>query len=642
MQQENGADGVEEPPSLFFSYAHADRDCAQSLILALEEQGFTVWWDDRLQGGTAYADRIESALEAAAAVIVLWSPASTRSHWVRDEAEQGRRRGVLVPLVVGGAQPPIGFRQFQVIDVEGWRGDRGDQLFTRILAAIERREPVPAEAPAPARPAAPGRGGLDRRTLFRAGGAMAGIAVLAALGMAFWPSKAAAGIAVLPFRNLTGDPQKDYLSAGLSEELRAMLARNRALRVVARTSCEAIAERGLEADEMARALAVSHILDGTLRRTASGLAIAIELIDGASGFAEWTENYEGSPSEMLAVQHGIVEAVTQALTEVDDSSEGRYGATENAAAFDAYLQGNSLYLSAENIETDRAALAQYDRAIALDPDFGAAQAARARTLTVLGNKSEDVRTAREYYALAAGAAREAVAAGPNSADAHSTLGMVLFQAQLKVAEARAPFDRSYELGTGDAAVTARFANYAAQTGRHDLAAGASATARSLDPLNPTIIRSFGFVAYAAGRYEEANAAVREALRLNPSLGDSHARIGMGLILLGRPQEAIEAARQESFALVREPCLAIAYDMLGNGEAARQAMTALVKQYGNAGLYQQAQVLSAWGQADAAMNALDRAFELGDSGLTYLYVDPFLDPLRERADFERLLKRMGYV
>ena len=110
---------------LFFSYAHDDRERAAPIITALQQAGYAVWWDDHLQGGSSYADGIQQALDSAAAIVVLWSANPIRSHWVLDEAELGRTRGVLVPLVMGAAQPPLGFRQLQAIDVDGWQGQPG-------------------------------------------------------------------------------------------------------------------------------------------------------------------------------------------------------------------------------------------------------------------------------------------------------------------------------------------------------------------------------------------------------------------------------------------------------------------------------------------------------------------------------------
>lgn len=625
---------------------------------ALEAQGFSVWWDVGLRTGEAYDEVTERALRTARSVVVLWSKKSVISRWVRAEATLAQRIKTLFPCMIEPCDRPIMFELTQTADLTYWRGARDDHAWLTFVAELRRFIEASPVAPgdktdAPSMPAntviapVPPRKliALNRRNLFIAGG---GALAVCAAGVAFFnrggAALAANGVAVLPFRNLSGNPDEDYLSIGLSSEVRSVLARNQALRVVAQASCEAVKKRALGAAEMARTLAVTFLLDGNVARTGDSLRVAAELIDGRTGFSRWTETFERPIEELATVQQAIADAVTVELA-IDmgepASSEG-FGATGNAAAFNDYLKGKQLYAVAANLESDLAALAMFDRAIERDPDFGAAYAARARSLTSLGNTADSVAKAREYYANAHLSARRAVEISPSSADAYSTLGLVLFQAQLRVAAAREPYEKSYELGQGEAAIMARYAGYAAATRQSAAAEQAAGRARDLDPLNATIHRAYGFVQYAAGRYPSSIEAVKRAIALNPDLSDSHARIGMALIALGKPDEALEAAKSEKSALMRLPCLAIAHHRLGDAAAADMAMGELVSAYGDAGLYQQAQVLSARGEIDEAVSVLARANDLGDSGLTYALIDPTLDPLRDRPEFGRLLKGLGFV
>lgn len=625
---------------------------------ALIAQGFSVWWDVGLKPGEAYDEVTEAALRGAKAVVVLWSPRSVQSRWVRAEATLALRNRTLFPCTIEECSRPIMFELTQTPDLSSWRGGGDEPVWRAFAADLRRFIDAGADAAAPAGAASvspsaiykPGAGAgarltVDRRALLIAGG---GVAAAGALAFAVFrkppPKLAENGVAVLPFRNLSGDPAQDYLSLGLSSEVRSVLARNTALRVVAQASCEAIKQRALGAAEMAKALAVSYILDGNVRLAADRLHVAAELIDGKTGFSKWSQSFARPIGELSTVQDAIAEAVTAelAIEGAPAQAPESFGTTKNAAAFNDYLKGNDLYAAALDLKSDLAALAYFDRAIERDPNFGAAYAARAKSLTSLGNTSDNVARARQYYEGAQAAARRAVEMGPSSADAYSTLGYVLFQAQLHVAEARAPYDRSYELGPGEAHVLARYASYAAATRRFDVAERAVDRARELDPLNATIHRAVGFVQYASGHYEDSIAAVERALALNENLSDSHARIGMALIALGKPSEALAAAAKEKSAMVRTPCIAIAQHMLGDDEAAKAAMTELKDSYGDAGLYQQAQILSGWGETDAALATLQKALDLGDSGLTYAFIDPTLNPLRERPEFQHLLNTLGFV
>ena len=647
MDETEVSEGAVRP--LFFSYSHDDKPRAAAIIKALEAAGHKVWWDDHLEGGSAYSSSIEKALDDASAVVVLWSESSLKSHWVSDEAEQGRTRECLVPLTIDGVKPPLGFRQLQIIDMNAWRGATDAPEFVRLLRAIAScsgvdAPPRPASIASPAAHSGPE---LSRRNLFIAGGAAATVGAVALGGVTLFGGRGGLlknGVAVLPFRNLSGDPGQDYLSIGLSSEVRSVLSRNTALRVVAQASSEAVKERALGAAEMAKALAVSFLLDGNVRQAGDRLHVAAELIDGRTGFSQWSQSFERPIGELATVQDAIADAVTVELA-IDRSALGadaHYGATANAAAYNDYLKGKELYAAALSLETDLASLDHFDRAIERDPQFGAAHAARARILTVLGNTSDDVTKAKLYYETAHSAAQRAVEAGPQSADAHSTLGYVLFQAQLRIADAREPYERSYELGRGEATTLARYAAYAAATIQHAKAMRAVTAARDLDPLNAGIHRAVGFVHYAAGNYEASIDAVERALSLNPDLSDSHARIGMALIALKRPEEALAAAQNEKSGMMRFPCLAIAHHLLGNQDAADAAMADLIKTYGDAGLYQQAQVLAQWNQIDEAIEVLKRAHQLGDSGLTYLLMDPAIDPLRDHTDLNQLLIALGFA
>jgi hypothetical protein len=204
---------------LFFSYASADRALAEKIVTALSGRGYAVWWDRHIEGGSAYARMIEGALFDCEVVIVAWSRASLDSNWVRDEAEYGRDHRRLVPIRLDDVEPPLGFRQFQMVDFTGWDGRAGSAPFARLITAIELSEEA-AAAPRTPLPAPP------RRAVSRRGALIAGAAAVPALAVGAWwlgrgarPSAPARSIAVLPFDNLSGDPAQDYFSDGLSEEL---------------------------------------------------------------------------------------------------------------------------------------------------------------------------------------------------------------------------------------------------------------------------------------------------------------------------------------------------------------------------------------------------------------------------------------
>lgn len=639
---------------IFLSYSREDQEHAKVFARALEAAGFSVWWDVRLRSGDAYDEVTERALREAKSVVVLWSKRSAASQWVRAEATLAQRSKTLFPCMIEPCERPIMFELTQTADLSHWRGAENDPVWTvfvddlRTFIAGERKEDAAADAArlGARRASNVQKFSFSRRTAVTAGGAVALAAIAAGIGVTLTrsPSLMKNGLAVLPFRNLSGDKTRDYLSAGLAAEIRTVLARNAGLRVVAQASSEAIKARAIGAAEMARALSVTYLLDGNLSLDGDRLRIATDIIDGRTGFSQWSKSFDVPMTELSLVQDEIASAVSRELS-VDAETgapPSSYGMTGNSEAFDDYLMGNSLYARAANNADDLEALARFDRSIARDPNFGAAHAARARSLTSLGNTADNIVRARLYYESAVEAARRAVALGPASADAFSTLGFVLFQSQLKVAEAREPYEKSHALGKGAASILARYAGFAAATRRETDAREAATSARNLDPLNATIHRAVGFVHYAAGRYDASIEAVETALSLNPDLSDSHARIAMANWALNRPDAALIAAEKERSAMMRFPALSIIRRRLGDDAGAEEAFAALVSTFGDAGLYQQAQTLAAWDRADAAMATLEKALSVGDSGLTYAYIDPTLARLREREDFKRLLSALGFI
>jgi len=639
-------------PTVFLSYSHADQVPAQRLAGALQEAGCEVWWDTLIEGGAAFAKSIEAALEASDAVVVLWSKASTGSDWVLDEAARGRDLKKLVPLSLDGSEPPLGFRQYQAIDLRGFKGGADDPLLAAIRRAVDAaatRERSPRGAPVHVAPPPSG----TRRALLFGGIALALGAGGGLLAWRFRDRGARAGgnsVAVLPFDNLSGDPQQAYFSDGLSEEVRATLARNHALRVMAQSSSGRFRGASADAKAIARELGVAFLLDGSVRRAGDDVRVNAELVDGETGVSVWSDVFERRLDDVFAVQEGIAVAVATALASAVGAAEPPApaaspqagGATSNAAAFDAYLRGRALYDLSADEASERQALAQFDAALALDPDYAAAHAARARSLTAIANQYGKPGETAAMYDAAIVAARRAIEIAPGLADAYSTLGFTLFQGKLDATAAREPFERSAQLGAGESTVLARFAQYAARCGRDAEAASAMQRAIERDALNPLIHRAAGAIAYAARRYEDSLAPLERALAMNPRMSRAPAMRGDALLNLGRLDEARAAYDAEPVVDFRLTGLALVAQRDNDAAGARSTLGQLIAAEGDRVRYQQAQVLAQLGDVGGALDALERARALGDSGLIYARNDPFLDPLRAEPRMQRLLAGMGFT
>ncbi|MEQ1494539.1 MAG: TIR domain-containing protein [Novosphingobium sp.] len=632
-------------PSVFLSYARADQKRALPVIKAFEQAGMRVWWDGLLEGGDTFLPTTEAALESADAVVVLWSRTSVESNWVRDEATRGRERGCLVPLSLDGSHAPLGFRQFQAINLSKWRGKADAPEMQSAIRAVTtlagHPNPLSSNAVGPSR----------RGVLIGAGSA----AVAVASGIVVWrtlvPGAAKATentIAVIPFSNL-GDESQSYFSAGLSEELRATLSRNRTLRIAAPTSSAEF--RGKEEDilTIAKRLGVAHVLRGSVRQGSDLIRVSVELVNGKDAEVDWNTQLDRKPSEVLVLQTEIAAIVgkelekqisAKAIAEGRSGDLAQLGGTRNAKAFDAYLRGKALVESSESEATDRAALARFDEALTIDPGYASALAARSKILAVIANETASVADLRLFYDRSVESAQAAVRQADRLAEAHSALGYALYNGRLDPKAARGPYDRSRELGTGDADVLRTYALYAAFTKQAGDAAEAIESSLSLDPLNASAFRAAGYVAYAGRNYAATIARMEEALKLNPKLSAAHSAIGSAQYLSGQTEAAAKSFAAESLAIFRLPGEAILLRKIGDVAGAQAAFDLLDKDYGKTANYQLAQVLAQWGQRDRALDRLDAAARARDSGLLLAATDPLLDPVRGDRRFADLLSRMG--
>ncbi len=642
----------EKCPTVFLSYSRADQEHARVLAVALEQAGLQVWWDALIEGGAVFAKTIETALAASDAVVVLWSQHSIASDWVLDEAAHGRDMKKLVPLSLDGTEPPLGFRQYQAISLAMAQERIADASLQAVLRAVLPLAGRVA-APRPAgQPQVPAAASTSRRGLLIGGGALAAATAAGVLGwQRGWFAPAVVegrSVAVLPFENLSGDPGQVYFSDGLSEEVRATLARNQDLKVMAQTSSGKFRQSTEDAVAIAGKLGVAFLLDGSVRWAGTSVRVAADLIDGNTGFSRWTQIFERRIDDVFAVQREIAATVASALAvQVAAPTTGQderaaSGGTTRVAAFDAFLRGRALYELSTDEASERGALKLFDEAIRLDPAYAAAHAARSRSLTTLANQYGSVGQHAAMYDEAVIAAQRAIALAPQFADAYSTLAFVLFQGRLDARAAREPFEKSALLGAGEATVQARWAQYCARTGRVREADEAIDRALSRDGLNPLLHRAAGAIHYAARRYAECMPPLHTALQMNPGLSRAHAAIGDALLNLGDMDGARTEYRAEPVSDFQLTGLAIAEHRSGQRGAAGAAMDRLVSELGDTVLYQQAQVLAQWGDVETAMQRLLKARELGDSGMIYARNDPFLDPLRSDARMRTLLEGIGFT
>ena len=636
--------------SIFISYSHTDRKAAMTVVRVLEEAGFQVWWDGLIEGGQRFSHATEAALQQARVVVVLWSKSSTASHWVHDEATRGRESGRLVPLSLDGSPPPLGFGQFQFIDISQALGKPGSEPMQKLVRAVTALHGGTAPPPAASRKLGPSR---TRRQLLAAG---AFALIAAGGGMLLWRARepgatarsadASRRIAVLPFANLSNDPEQRYFSDGLTSEIRTQLSRNELLQIAGQTSSEQAVDGQADDRAIARALGVDFLLTGNVQKQGARVKISAELTDGTSGLSRWAESWERPLADIFAVQVEIGTAVAAALSAAIEvpgaSSLALVGGTADVAAFDAYLHGRALYEAGIDEDSDRRALAYFERAIALDPRYAGAHAARARALALIGNLYAEHDERLRAYAAAEAAARTATTLAPNFAESFSALGFALASGKLDMRGAREPFQRSLALAPGNADILARYASFCSNLRDHARATEVILRAATLDPINARVFRSLGDIRHNAGDHAGAIVAYRKAIELNPTLAGVRASMGFAQLTAGANDDARASFSKERSAVRSKPGLAILEMRAGDRKAAEATLAALVAEYGDKSHYQYAQVHAQWGDAAKALASLQAAWDLRDGGIMQMYADPMLAPLRSTDGFQSLAKAVGFI
>jgi TolB-like protein len=633
---------------VFISYKSEDRARAARLVNALTKSGQTVWWDQNIGLGDAWRHQIAEQLDGSRCTIVLWSKLSVGPDggFVQDEATRAMRHGTYLPVLIDEVELPLGFGFVQSHSLVGWHGSLEAPRFKTLLARVV--EMTGREAPPlPAAHAA----SVGRRQLLLGGAALAGAAVVgvfavnptARCAIGFCGGSDEVAIAVLPFRNLSPGTEADFLAEGLTEELRNTLSRAGAVRVAARTSSNSFTGENVDLKEAARKLGVSWLLDGSVRSEGENVRVTAALIEAETGFEKWSESYDRSMGGLLQLQSGIATAVTEALRgRLDDADKAAVSRlpTDNPQAYEAYLRGRKLVDLASDIETDRAALALFDRAVALDPAFAAAHAGRARTLQAIAGADPDATDLKARQDAALSAAQRAVALDPDLPVAQSTLGYILMYGRLDFPAARGPFERARAAAPDDADILIRFGLFHARAG--DIKTGLTALRRAteLDPLNPRAFRAHSFALYAARDFDAAIATMKKGLAINPALSVAHATIGDALFHKGDVDGAIAEYALEPDEHIRHTGLAIAHRRKGNAAKAAAELAAL-DGFGDAVSYQRAQVLSQWGDHDGAMAALERALAVRDAGLPLLRNDPAFDPMRKDPRFQAFIARLNF-
>lgn len=584
---------------VFISYAREDAETAGRFATAFRAEGCTVWWDDDLRSGEVFDESIERALREAKAVVVLWSKASVASRWVRAEATLADRNRTLVPVTIEPCERPIIFELTHTTDLTRWLGDAGDKSWLQLLADVRRL----IEAQAAPRMA----------TAQAAAGPQAQNAETRQKGQCGKPC-----VAILPFVNMSGDPEQEFFSDGVTEDIITDLGRVSALSVASRNSSFSYKGKTVAPSQIARALGVSHVLEGSVRKSGNRVRITAQLLEGSTDTQVWAERYDRNLTDIFAIQDEISQAIVAALKLKllpAEKAAIEQRSTTNCEAYELFLMARGFHRKgSERLKPVIVRICR--KVVEMDPGFAQGWALMSFAEAELNQRGV------EGYSLegARRSAERAIEADPKVAEGYAALAEAvtrnISQAESKVVDE------------------------------------ALATAFRLDPDCYEALIMAGAISIARREYAKAIPYFERAIEIDPDAYWPAGMVVQAYEALGETQATLAAARRSlancEKLLAEQPdhsgalgFLVTSLADLGDAERARGwAARAVLFDPDNSRLhYNIACGMARLGDADMAVDLIEPWFDRVSPGwIRWMQQDNSLDPIRGHPRFAALMER----
>ena len=651
----------ESAQAVFLSYASEDAEAAQRISDALRGAGLEVWFDrSELRGGDAWDAMIRRQIRTCSLFIPLisansrvrsegyfrleWKLAIDRSYLMASD------RAFLVPVVIDGARDgdvrvPERFWEVQWTRLPG--GEVPPAFIDRIRRLLAPAMDTPMEkvgAPATA------KSGRQRKSMRARRGWLA-LAVVAVLVIALVlvarfkagppaaQTTAAAGseqsIAILPFVDMSEKKDQEYFSDGISEELIDLVSRGTNLRVPARTSSFYFKGKQVTIAEIAQALGVTHVLEGSIRKAGGTVRVTVQLIRAPDGYHLWSATYDRELKDIFQVQDEIAATVVEALKSRLSAPAAKLGRPANADAYNEYLLGKQAF-NRGNPEGFQSAIASFHRAIALDSRYGAAYAELATAEAYSadnGGGPADVEQALKD-------ADRAIALAPSQPDGYVSRGLLRFSRKWDWSGAQGDLEKALQLDAGDSTTERRYGGLLAALGRVPDAIAAAKKAIDIDPLSNAAWGNLGVYYTSLGQFGEARKALQRALEINPGSVYAHWNLGLLELLDGHPDNALTVFPESGAIAFHQAGLAMAQHSLKSDAQSKNALGVLTAKLGDRWAYQIAEVYAWLGERDAAFEWLQRAYTQHDGGLIQVKYDRLLVSLRGDTRYRALLRQMN--
>jgi TolB-like protein/tetratricopeptide (TPR) repeat protein len=451
---------------------------------------------------------------------------------------------------------------------------------------------------------------------------------------------------VLPFQNMTGDPNQEFFAEGMTEEMISQLGAMdpNLLGVIARTSAVKYKNSGKGIDQIGKELSVDYVLEGSVREAASRVRITAQLIRVADQMHVWSESFDRNLQDIMALQAEVAQAIASRIdVRLGHRTQPLQALPTNWEAYSAYLKGRHILLDNKSAATIIVALEYFQRAIQLDPNFALAYAGIADAYAEQADSDLDPAKA---FALSKNAATRALSISPDLAEAHVSLANELLYGEWKWSEAEREYRVALQLKPTYEEAHHSYSHYLTLAGRHGQAISESLWLLQVDPLSSHMNSHLGLAYLQGDRFEEALLQFKKTIALDPNYVRVYVHMGSAYESRKMYAEAIAAFRKavslSGETIEGKPELARALIEGGETEEGLQIFRGLEadakRRY--VSLLDMAGIYTALGEHEKAIALLESALHDRNGGLLSLHQQHFFDPLRSSARFERILKQVG--
>jgi TolB-like protein/Flp pilus assembly protein TadD len=650
-------------PDVFISYASHDTPVADAIVEALERHGLRCWIAPRnVVPGSLYADEIVGAINDAKVIILVLSEHAVASPHVGKEIERASsKRRRIIALRTDSAPLTRAFEYFlsesQWIDV----GANGADAAIASLVSAVGQHLLPGATATPTasraahvirRPAA-----TRRRTWV-----IASAAIVFTLGAAYFfanmvwlhdhsasairiaggPSEKGSdkSVAVLPFADLSEMKDQEYFADGIAEEVLDRLAKVPGLKVVGRASSFQFNGKSADTASIGAALGVTYLLEGSVRKEAKRVRVTAQLLEAKTGAERWSDRFDTDEVDVLSVQDTIAAGIVRALQITVEANTVPRASVKSPEVLDAYLRGQQ---SADRStrQSCEAAVAQFQKALALDPTFAPAAIGLLQTYNFIGANSWLPPRVAFEHAREAGALAQRL--DPQNPIPHVSMAWLHIYNDWDWAAAALELKKALTLGPRDSNGAQAASFLAVVHGQWDEAQQLGIEAVELDPLYAAAHETLGYTVYLhSGELTEAEKSFRRALQIAPDFPSGHYSLGLALMLQGQHEAALTEFRKETLHDGQMEGSAMALFAMGRKSESDAQLAEAIRRNGGIGPFMIASVYAFRGEKDLAFVWLERAYKARDPSLIYIPGDPLQKRIEADPRFKAFLQKMNLL